>query len=143
MSEERQWSTAFAALRQLVLGFVDSDATEIDLQHGGLHLRARKGLKATSANVAPPRPAAAVAPSAPRPCIVSPLTGVVYLGPAPQAPPYVAPGDRVEVGQVVAVVEAMKVFNEVRAEHAGCAGRMLVSSGDLVQRGQPILELEE
>src|SRR5207302_2593817 len=51
--------------------------------------------------------------------IIAPLTGVYYSAPSPTSPPYVSAGDVVQVGQVVALIEAMKVFNEVQAEVAG------------------------
>ena len=68
---------------------------------------------------------------------------MIYLSPSPHAAPYLAVGDYVEAGQVVALVEAMKVYNEVKSQHAGRVVRILVNSGDLVLSDQPILELAE
>lgn len=144
MSEEKSWSSDFAVLRQLLLDFVSSAANEIDVQLGGLHLRARKGTGPVARPApAAPAPTVSLAPTVPTLSIASPLTGVVYLSPTPQAPAFVNVGDVVEVGQVVALIEAMKVFNEIRSEHAGRVIRVLVNGGDVVETGQPLLELAE
>jgi acetyl-CoA carboxylase biotin carboxyl carrier protein len=71
--------------------------------------------------------------------VLSPLTGVFYLTPSPNAPPYVQEGSFVERDQVVGLVEAMKTFNEVRAETSGTVVRILVQSGELVQVNQPLM----
>ncbi|TAK33965.1 MAG: biotin/lipoyl-binding protein [Chloroflexota bacterium] len=144
MSEQQTWSSDFATLRQLLLDFETSDIDAIDVQHAGLHLRARKGLRLTcGATPTAIATAPTAAPSAPTLSVSSPLTGMVYLSPTPQAQSYVSVGDVVQGGQVVALIEAMKVFNEIRSEHAGRITRILVRSGDLVQTGQPLLELAE
>ena len=75
--------------------------------------------------------------------VCSPLTGVFYLASSPSAPPRVRVGDRVEVGQAVALVEAMKAFNEIRSEHRGRVAAILAQSGQLVQKGQVLMHLEE
>jgi biotin carboxyl carrier protein len=71
--------------------------------------------------------------------ILSPLTGVYYLTPSPSAPPYVREGDAIERDQVVGLVEAMKIFNEIRSEVAGVVVKLLTQSGDLVQMHQPLM----
>ena len=127
-----------------MLEFVASAAHEIDVQRGDLHLRARKGLPTGSgANPGPAAQGPSPEPATPVLSIISPLTGVVYLGPTPQAPAYVNVDDVVQVGQVVALIEAMKAFNEIRAEYGGRIVRILVRSSDLVQTGQPLLELAD
>ena len=67
--------------------------------------------------------------------IVAPLTGVYYSSPSPMSPPFVAPGDMVYVGQVVALIEAMKVFNEIQAEVSGRVVALVATSGEVVQKG--------
>lgn len=74
--------------------------------------------------------------------LTSPLTGVYWAAPAPGAPPYVVVGDFVEQDQVVALLEAMKVFNEIHADEAGRVSRILVIPGQLVRAGETILLLE-
>ena len=74
--------------------------------------------------------------------IVAPLTGVYYSAPSPTSPPFVALGDVVHVGQVIALVEAMKVFNEVQAEVSGRAVELVATNGDVVQKGDALIRVE-
>ena len=74
--------------------------------------------------------------------VSAPLTGVWYSAPSPGARPYVAEGDEVNSGQVVGLIEAMKLFNEIKSDAAGTVTRMLVESGTLVKRKQPLLEID-
>ena len=77
-----------------------------------------------------------------RTAIKAPLNGIFYDRSSPQAEPFVQVGDRVEVGQVVAMIEAMKVFNEIHAELSGRVTAVLVESGDVVQGGQDLIALD-
>jgi biotin carboxyl carrier protein len=74
--------------------------------------------------------------------VVSPLTGVYYAAPSPTEPPFVAPGSFIAVGQIVALVEAMKVFNEVQAEVAGRVREIVAANGEVVQKGDTLIKLE-
>lgn len=74
--------------------------------------------------------------------IVAPLTGVYYSSPSPGAPSFVNLGDMVAVGQVIALIEAMKVFNEIQSEIAGRVVAMPAQNGDVVQKGQALLKIE-
>ena len=69
----------------------------------------------------------------------APLYGVVHLGPSPNEPPFVVAGQAVKAGQTLCVIEAMKVFNEVRAEHDATVDAILVTSGQEVEAGQVLL----
>lgn len=71
--------------------------------------------------------------------VPSPMVGVFYRQASPDEPPYVEVGDRIERGQVIGLIEAMKVFNEVESPVAGIVTAFLVESGALVQEGDPIL----
>lgn len=71
--------------------------------------------------------------------VSSPMTGIFYTSPSPSAPAFVKPGDVVTAGAVVGLIEAMKVFNEIVAPVSGRVDRVLASSGDLVQPGEPLL----
>ena len=71
--------------------------------------------------------------------LCAPLYGVVHLSPAPDQPPFVGVGAAVTAGQVVCVIEAMKVFNQVRAEFDAAVAEILVESGQEVEAGQPLL----
>jgi acetyl-CoA carboxylase biotin carboxyl carrier protein len=72
----------------------------------------------------------------------SPLTGVYYASPAPTSPAFVNVGDVIHVGQVIALVEAMKVFNEVTAEVSGRVVAIVAVSGEVVQKGDALLKVE-
>ena len=72
----------------------------------------------------------------------APLTGVWYDAPSPGARPYVTEGSEVASGQVVGLIEAMKLFNEIKADATGTITRVLVESGTLVKRKQPLLEID-
>jgi acetyl-CoA carboxylase biotin carboxyl carrier protein len=74
--------------------------------------------------------------------ITAPLTGVYYSSPSPTLPPFVSPGDIVHIGQVVALVEAMKVFNEIQAEVSGRVVAVVATSGEVVQKGDALIRVE-
>jgi acetyl-CoA carboxylase biotin carboxyl carrier protein len=74
--------------------------------------------------------------------IISPMAGVYYAAPSPTLPPFVTPGSFVAVGQVIALVEAMKVFNEIQAEVAGRVRELVAVNGEVVQKGDVLLKLE-
>jgi biotin carboxyl carrier protein len=74
--------------------------------------------------------------------VVAPLTGVYYAAASPSTPPFVTTGDVVQVGQVIALVEAMKVFNEVTADIAGRVTAIIASNGNIVQKGDVLLRIE-
>jgi len=70
--------------------------------------------------------------------IESPMVGTFYNAPNPDADPFVQVGDRVDNDAVVCIVEAMKIFNEIKAECSGTVEKMLVENGDAVEFGQPL-----
>jgi acetyl-CoA carboxylase biotin carboxyl carrier protein len=74
--------------------------------------------------------------------MAAPLFGVVHLQQSPGDPPFVSPGQAIEAGQTLCVIEAMKVFNEVRAEHDAIVAAVLVESGQEVEAGQPLFRFE-
>lgn len=74
--------------------------------------------------------------------VTAPLTGVYYSSPSPSSPPFVNLGDTIHIGQVIALVEAMKVFNEIQSEVAGRVVAMVAKSGDVVQKGSALLKVE-
>jgi acetyl-CoA carboxylase biotin carboxyl carrier protein len=67
------------------------------------------------------------------------MTGIYYSAPSPQSPQFVKVGDTVEAGQVVALIEAMKVFNEIVTPVSGTISAIKAESGQLVQPGEPLL----
>lgn len=73
--------------------------------------------------------------------LTAPMVGVFYRSGGPDQPPFVEPGDSIEVGQTIGIIEAMKVFSEVPAERAGVVSRIVAENGRLVREGDPILYL--
>ena len=74
--------------------------------------------------------------------ILAPTTGVYYTAPSPTSPPFVHPGEIVHVGHVVALIEVMKVFNEVQSEVAGRVVEVVANNGDVVHKGDVIIRIE-
>jgi len=74
--------------------------------------------------------------------IHSPMVGTFYRAPAPDAPPYVEPGDRVEKGQTVCILEAMKLMNELEAEVSGTVREICVENADPVEFGQVLFRID-
>jgi acetyl-CoA carboxylase biotin carboxyl carrier protein len=74
--------------------------------------------------------------------VLAPLTGVFYRASSPDIAPYVEIGDRVEVGDVLCVLEAMKLFNEIQSDFAGTVVRVVPGNGELVSQGQELLWIE-
>lgn len=70
--------------------------------------------------------------------VKSPLVGTFYAAPAEGAVPFVSVGDRVKEGQVLAIVEAMKLMNEIESDFAGTVSEILVGNGEIVEYGQPL-----
>ena len=95
---------------------------------------------ATAGAVATDRAGAAEPPA--RPSVKAPLTGVWYSSPAPGSAPFVAVGREVAVGQVIGLIEAMKLFNEIKSDLAGRVVRVVPESGALVKAKQPLIEVE-
>ena len=135
-----------------------SDLGELELAAGGttIVLRAPSAVErpvlvaapATEAAAAPTGPSAAPGPAtagaaAPaRPSVKAPLTGIYYGAPSPGATPYVSVGDHVAVGQIIGLIEAMKLFNEIKSDLAGRVARMCAENGALVKARQPLIEVE-
>jgi len=73
--------------------------------------------------------------------VKSPIVGTFYESPSPGAPPFVKPGDIVELGQVLCIVEAMKLMNEIESDVAGEVVRRIAASGQPVEYGQPLFAI--
>jgi acetyl-CoA carboxylase biotin carboxyl carrier protein len=153
-----------------LLGLIDrlsavlerSDLVELEIEAGGTALLLRKpfALMATTAVLPAPtaageaRPgqarsgsaaiAEAPAEEAPstRMSVKAPLTGLFYSSPAPGSAPYVRVGGEVAVGQVIGLIEAMKLFNEIKSDVAGRVVGMPAENGALVKAKQPLIEVE-
>ncbi|MGC1462804.1 MAG: acetyl-CoA carboxylase biotin carboxyl carrier protein [Terracidiphilus sp.] len=98
--------------------------------------QASAGSAQFSATAPPSAPAAD--PEAGLHMVKSPIVGTYYGSPSPGAAPFVAPGDQVEKGQVICIVEAMKLMNEIESDAAGEVVKCLVSNGQPIEFGQPL-----
>lgn len=74
--------------------------------------------------------------------VTSPLVGTFYSAPSPEAEPFVRAGDTVKKGQVVGIVEAMKLMNEIECEHDGVITEIMVNNGDMVEYGQVLIKVK-
>src|SRR5215210_3562078 len=135
----------------------DSELTEIEIEAGQTALVLRKpsafaapssadALVDTGPAVERRRPPGAPADS-PGPeysghVVAAPLTGLFYGSPSPGAEPYVREGGQVSVGQVIGLIEAMKLFNEIKSDAAGRVARIHAENGALVKARQPLIEIE-
>lgn len=123
----------------------ETGLSEIDYEKDGLRLRVASNTLApvpvAPAAVASTQPEVK-AEEKPKNYVNSPIVGVVYLSPNPNAPTFVKVGDTVKVGQTLCMVEAMKTFNPVVAEKAGKIKAVLVESGAPVEYMQPLFEME-
>ncbi|MDP9964782.1 biotin carboxyl carrier protein [Variovorax beijingensis] len=135
-------------IKTLIDALAASDLAELEYSEDGSTLRlvkqsALKGVPAVRRPAAARKAPAAVSaepalPAAAAAECLAPLYGVVHLQPAPGEPPFVQPGQAVEAGQMLCVIEAMKMFNEVRADAAAIVQAVLVRSGQEVDAGQPL-----
>lgn len=86
--------------------------------------------------------AESTAPKAEPKSVKSPIVGTFYAAPSPTKPPFVKVGDKINVGDVVCIVESMKVMNEIQADIAGTVAAIAVADGEAVEYGQPLIILE-
>lgn len=94
--------------------------------------------EAPASGAASPQPPPAEAGGTP---VTAPIVGTVYLQPEPEQPAFVQVGDRVQAGQTVLIIEAMKVYNEIPAPCDGVVRQILVSSGEPVEYGETLMVL--
>ena len=142
-----------SAVQKLMEQFEDSTARELELTDGDFHLRLSKN-RAAKASPAPVEATPSPAPVAPAPTsaapqaaevaqtIKAPLVGTVYLQPKPGAKPYLQVGQQVNAGDVVCVIEAMKMMTEVKSQVAGIVKAVLVEDEQLVEVDQPLFTVE-
>lgn len=135
-----------ASLPSLLQELAASSVVELEVSAGEARLYLRQRPEAPPApgtERAPAESAATgeVVEDAGLVAVVTPLSGFFYAAPAPDDRPYVSEGEEVEAGQVVALVEAMKVFNEIRTEVAGVVAGVLAKAGQLVQVGETLITL--
>ena len=145
-------------IKEMIQLMNENGLTEFEMEKDGLKIRLKKNLSGqiestfvqSNAGGAQPAsvsreaaiPGEALKPAPARTAIKSPMVGTFYSSPAPDAPPFVQAGSQVEVGQVVCILEAMKLMNEIKSEVRGKIAEIPVSNGDPVEFGQPLFYLE-
>lgn len=110
-------------------------------QHVSTAMHAPAPMQA-SAPVAAPAAAAPADDAKHAGAVLSPMVGVAYLASEPGAAPFITVGQTVAVGQTLLLIEAMKTYNQIRAQKAGTVMRILVETGQPVEYGQPLLIVE-
>jgi acetyl-CoA carboxylase biotin carboxyl carrier protein len=151
-------------LKELVEFLIEKDITEFELERGDVKVRIKRGTPeaaspapaeriivhpaapASHVQVPPPAPPAPpAAEPAPPPenlhMVRSPIVGTYYESPSPGSPPFVKPGDMVETGQIICIVEAMKLMNEIEADASGEIVKMLVANGQPIEYGQELFAI--
>lgn len=153
-------------LKELVRLMVANDLTELDLRDADEQVTLRRSGPAQAPQVvhapapmyaAPPAapaaasaPASTAAPAAEKPAddhaglhrIESPMVGTYYASPNPDSPPFIKVGDHVTPDTVVCLIEAMKIFNEIKAECSGRVEKILIKNRDAVEFGQPLFVIK-
>jgi acetyl-CoA carboxylase biotin carboxyl carrier protein len=152
-------------LRELIEFLKEYQVAEFDLDRGDTKIRLKFSQPAaasagiadiaklvTAAPVVHASAAAAAAPAAqpvpPAPdpdanlhIVKSPIVGTFYGSPSPGAAPFVSPGDHVEKGQVICIVEAMKLMNEIESDASGEVVKCLITNGQPIEFGQPLFQI--
>lgn len=152
-------------LKELIDFLIEKDISEFELERGDVKVRIKRGSETAAPVIthampmaAPPAqmshaPAAAGAPSASASAappaaveeelhtVKSPIVGTFYEAPGPGALPFVKPGDQVAAGQVLCIIEAMKLMNEIESDTSGEVVKVLVSNGQPVEYGQPLFAI--
>lgn len=140
-------------VRELANLLAETGLSEIEYASGELRVRVARNLQpaAPAPAMAAARGAAAAAAAPAREAdalldhpglITSPMVGVVYTAAEPSSPPFVKVGDAVEAGTTLLLIEAMKVFNPIKAARGGVVTRVLVSNGVPVEYGEPLMIIE-
>jgi acetyl-CoA carboxylase biotin carboxyl carrier protein len=151
-------------LKELIEFLIEKDIAEFELERGDVKVKIKRAGEHTVvyAHAEAPRPSAAPTgatpassaapdpapppPPAPAPeenlhMVKSPIVGTFYEAPSPGAPPFVKVGDTVEVGQVLCIVEAMKLLNEIESDVAGEIVKKIASNGQPIEYGQELFTI--
>ena len=148
-------------VKKLIELLESSDIAEIEIKEGEESVRISRAASTPQAPIymqapALPTPAAAPAPVAPAPAaapreaakaairghvIKSPMVGTFYRSPSPSSPVFVEVGQHVKAGDVVCIVEAMKMMNQIEADHAGVVEAILIEDGQPVEFDQPLITI--
>ena len=135
-------------IRELIQLVVESGIAELEIERGEERVRIRRTLEPAQAPAAAPaaivestHPAATPAPNANEHIVKSPIVGTYYESPKPGDPPFVKVGDSVEPGQVLCIIESMKLMNEIESEVAGTIVAKLMENGRPVEYGEALFSI--
>jgi acetyl-CoA carboxylase biotin carboxyl carrier protein len=144
-----------ALLRELAELLSANDLTEIEVEDGDRKIKVRREAAAVTYSHAPAHapapamaaPAAAAAPAAEAApatldAVKSPMVGTVFLSPEPGAKPFIATGQKVNVGDTLLIVEAMKVMNPIVSTKAGTVRQILVADAQPIEFDQPLVVID-
>lgn len=142
-------------LKEMISLMNENNLVEIEIEREGLRIRIKKGISGipeiteekyiiqpSAAAMAATPAKEAEAPTIKQVEIKSPMVGTFYRAPAPDAPPFVEVGDEIEPGQVICVIEAMKLMNEIKAEIKGRVVEILIENAAPVEFGQVLFFIE-
>lgn len=136
-------------IKKLIELVEDSGISELEVTNGEESVRIRRPVgpaettlaaPATQANAGQPAVKAEVSRGAPR-VIHAPIAGTFYRAPSPDAKPFVSPGQSVQLGDVLCIIESMKMMNQIEAELAGEVVAVLVDNGEPVETGSPLFQI--
>jgi len=139
---------ANALVAELLERLANDDVSELEVKRGGVRVRVSKDgarVAASAPGVAAATQSGPALPAAPvkvLPTVNAPLTGIFYRASSPQTEAFVQVGSNVETGAVIGLIEAMKLFNEIRSTASGRVRRIFAENGQLVRAHQPLLEVE-
>ena len=143
----------FKEIQTLMQNFEDSDIRELEINQDSFQLYLSKNKQThkhenlitteKTEQIPSVKKKANEQPTLPSQNITAPLVGTVYLQPTPDADPYVRSGDHVKKGDVVCVIEAMKMMTEIKADVDGVVTKVLVANEELVEFGQQLFEIQE
>jgi acetyl-CoA carboxylase biotin carboxyl carrier protein len=144
---EERYAEETQTLRELLALMHEHDLDTLKVKLGDAVYELSRRSDAARPSVAQSAPAASEEPSLPAADanvskVLAPLTGVFYRAPSPDVAPYVEVGDRVESGDVLCVLEAMKLFNEIQSDDAGTIRRIVPENGSLVSQGEELFWIE-
>jgi acetyl-CoA carboxylase biotin carboxyl carrier protein len=121
----------------------NTQSTPVVTQYSAAPAQAAPAAAAPTPAAAPPAPAAAPAPAArDENLVTAPMVGTFYASPTPGAKSFVEVGQEVRVGQVLCIIEAMKMMNQIESERAGKVVAVLAKNGEPVEFGQPLFAIE-
>ena len=139
-------------IKELIDLLQDTDVTELSIEREGskIKIKKEKYLAAPQMVQAPAGQAAATDPSAQEKAadndmlakINSPIVGIFHRSPSPESPPFVEVGSTVRKGQVLCIVEAMKLMNEIESDTHGTVSKILVENGHPVEYGEPLFLID-